>query len=59
MYYPQTVLKECIQEIKRNEIENLCNDGLSLSSSDESHNESVNKSDNESDNEADNDESND
>ena len=59
MYYLQTLLEECKQEIKTNEIESLCNDNLSLSSSDESHNESCNKPDNESDNESDNDESND
>ena len=57
MYYLQTLLEECKQEIKTNEIESLCNDNLSLSSSDESHNESFNKSDNESDNESYNDES--
>ena len=57
MYYPQTLLEKCKQEIKTNEIESLCNDYLSLSSSDESHNESWNKPDNESDNESDNDES--
>ena len=50
MYYLQTLLEECKQEIKTNEIESLCNDNLSLSSSDESHNESCNKPDNESDN---------
>ena len=43
MYYLQTLLEECKQEIKTNEIESLCNDNLSLSSSDESHNESFNK----------------
>ena len=59
MYYPQTLLEKCKQEIKANEIESLCNDNLSLSSSDESHNESCNKPDNESDNESYNDESND
>ena len=57
MYYLQTLLEECKQEIKTNEIESLCNDNLSLSSSVESHNESFNKSDNESDNESYNDES--
>ena len=59
MYYPQTLLEECKQEIKTNEIESPCNDDLSISSSDESHNESLHKSDNESDNESYNDESND
>ena len=59
MYYPKTLLEKYKQEIKTNAIESLCNDYLSLSSSDESHNESCNKSDNESDNESYNDESND
>ena len=54
MYYAQTLLEECNQEIKTNEIESVCNDDLSLSSTDESHNESFNKSYNESDNEYDN-----
>ena len=56
MYYAQTLLEECNQEIKTNEIESVCNDDLSLSSSDESNKESFNKSYNESDNEYDNDE---
>ena len=54
-YYPQTLLEECKYEFKKNEMENLINDDLDPSSSDESDYES----DNESDNETDNDESND
>ena len=41
-YYPQTLLEECKHEIKNNKMENLINDDLDLSSSD-------NESDNESD----------
>ena len=44
-HYPQTLLKECIYEIKRTKVENLMNDGLDPSSSD-------NKSDSDSDNDA-------
>ena len=54
-YYPQTLLEKCKYEIKKNKMENLINDDLDPSSSDESDNES----DNESDYESDNDESND
>ena len=46
-YYPQTLLEECKYEIKRNKMENIINDDLDPSSSD-------NKSDNEPDDEADN-----
>ena len=45
-YYPQTLLEECKCEIKNNEVENLINDDLDLSSSDESDNKSDNGSDN-------------
>ena len=48
-YYPQTVLEECNYEIKKNEMENLINDDLDSSSSNESNNESYQKSENESD----------
>ena len=41
-YYPQTLLEECKYEIKKNKMENLINDDLDLSSSDESDNESNN-----------------
>ena len=42
-YYPQTLLEKCKYELKKNKRENLNNDDLDLSSSD-------NESDNESDN---------
>ena len=54
-YYHQTLLEECKYEIKRDKIENLINDDLEQSSSDESDSES----DSESDNGYDNDESSD
>ena len=49
-YYPQKLLEECKYVIRKNKMENLINDNLDLSSSDESDNESDNGSDNESDN---------
>ena len=52
-YYPQTLLEECKYVIRKNKMENLINDDLDLSSSDESDHES----DNESDSEIDSDES--
>ena len=39
-YYPQTLLEECKDVIRKNKMENLINDDLDLSSSDESDNES-------------------
>ena len=48
-YYPQTILEECKYEIKKNKMENLINDDLDPSSSDESDNESDNGSDDETD----------
>ena len=48
-YYPQT-LEECKYIIRKNKMENLINNDLSLSSSDESDNEDDNESDNESGN---------
>ena len=54
-YYPQTLLEESKYEIKKNKMENLINDDLHPSSSDESDNESNNESDNESDNDESND----
>ena len=53
-YYPQTLLEECKYEIKKIKMENLINDDLDSSSSDESDNESDNdrsndKSDDKSD----------
>ena len=53
--YPQTLLEERKYEIKKNKMENLINDDLDLSSSDESDNESHNEFDNESDNDESND----
>ena len=53
-YYPQALLEQCKYEIKKNKMENLINDNLDLSSSDESDNESDNEFDNGSDNETDN-----
>ena len=54
-HYPQTLLDESKYEIKRNEMENLFNDDLDPSSSDESDSESDNGSDNdESNDESDN-----
>ena len=44
-YYPQTLLEECKYVIRKNKMENLINNDLSLSSSDESDNESDNESD--------------
>ena len=49
-YYPQTFLEECKYVLRQNKMENLINDDLNLSSSDESDNESDNESDSESDN---------
>ena len=49
-YYPQTNK----HVTRKNKMENLNNDDLDLSSSDEFDNETDNESDNESDNEADN-----
>ena len=54
-YYPQTLLEECKYEIKKTKMENLINDDLEPSSSD---NETDSDSDNDTDNEPDNDESN-
>ena len=53
-YYPQTLLEECKYVIRKNKMENLINDDLYLSSSDESD-----ESDNESDSTTDNNESSD
>ena len=59
-HYAQIPFEECKYEIKNNKMENLINDDLEQSSSDESNNESDNESDNGSDNdESDNDESSD
>ena len=54
-YYPQTLLEECKHVIRKNKMENLINDDLHLSSSDnETDNESDSETDNESDSETDN-----
>ena len=50
-YYPQTLLEECKYVIRKNEMEDLINDDLNLSSCDESDNESDNDGDNKSVNE--------
>ena len=56
-YYPQTLLEECIYELKKIKMKNLIDDDLEKSSSDESGSESDND-ETESDDEEDNDESN-
>ena len=54
-YYPQTLLEECIYNMKKNKIEDLIKDDLDLSSSGKKYDSgSDNKSSNESDNEFDN-----
>ena len=53
-YYPQILLEECKYEIKKNKMENLINDDLDSTSSDESDKEFDNEFDNGSDNETDN-----
>ena len=45
-YYPQTVLEECKYVIRKNKMENLVNDYLNLSSSDENDNGSYSEFDN-------------
>ena len=50
--YPQTLLEECKYTIKKNKMENIINDDLDPSSSDESDNESENGFDNKSENES-------
>ena len=49
-YYPRTLLEERKYATRMNKMENLINDDLDLSSSDESDNEFGNGSDNETDN---------
>ena len=49
-YYPQTLLEQCKYTIRKNKMDNLINDDLDLSSSDESDNESDGESDNKTDN---------
>ena len=52
-YYPQTLLEGCKYTIKKNKMENLINDDLDPSSSDESDNKPENGFDKESENESD------
>ena len=52
-YYPQTLLERCKYAVRKNKMENLINDDLDLSSSDQSDNESDNEADNESNSESD------
>ena len=53
-YHPQTLLEECKYVIRKNKMENLIDDDLDLSSSDEFDNETDNETDNESDSDTDN-----
>ena len=54
-YYPQTLLEECKYQIKKIKMENLINNDLEPSLSDnETDSDSDNNTDNESDNETDN-----
>ena len=54
-YYPQTLLEECKYQIKKIKMENLINNDLKPSLSDnETDSDSDNTTDNESDNETDN-----
>ena len=53
-YYPQLLLEECKYLIRKNKLENLINDDLDLSSSDECDHETDNENDNDSDSETDN-----
>ena len=48
-YYPEILLEECKYEIRKNKTENLINDDLDLSSSDESGDGSDNETDDEID----------
>ena len=52
-FYQQTLLEECKYVIRKNKMENLVNNHISLSASDESGSEDDSESDNESDNESD------
>ena len=49
-YYPQKLLEGCKYAIRKNKMENLINDDLSLSPSDGSDNDNDNECDSESDN---------
>ena len=52
-YYPQTLLEECKYIIKKNKMEDLINNDLNLTSSDEYDNAFDNESDNGSDSDSD------
>ena len=54
-YHPHTLLEECKYEINKTKMENLINEDLDASSSDESDDESDNRFDSESDNDESND----
>ena len=56
-HYPQTLLEECKYEPKKIKMENLIDDDLGKSSSDESDNEADNDSHDETESDDDNDES--
>ena len=53
-YYPQILLEECKYVIRKNKMENLINEDLYLSSTDESDNETDNESDSDTDSDNDN-----
>ena len=53
-FHPQTLLEECKYATRKNKMNNLINDDLDLSSSDESDDKSDNESDKESDSKSDN-----
>ena len=57
-YYPQTLLEECKYDIKKTKMENLIDDDLGPSLSDESDYQIDSDSDNETDKESDNDSNN-
>ena len=57
-HYPQTLLEECKYEPKKIKMENLIDDDLEKSSSDESDNEDDNDSNDETEFDNDNDETN-
>ena len=53
-YHRQTLLEECKYVIRKNKMENLINNDLNFSSSDEIYNENDDESDHESNNKSDN-----
>ena len=57
-YYPETLLEECKYETQNIKMENLINDKLETSSSDDETDSDTDNDETESDNEKDNDESN-